>query len=81
MILFTDHIFLLLSIPQVANIRFNVAKGLETMSPVCDGLVLELQIRPVLALLAEDPDRDVRFYAKKTMGFLEKESMQAKTNT
>jgi len=66
---------------EVANIRFNVAKGLETMSPVCDGLVLELQIRPVLALLAEDPDRDVRFYAKKTMGFLEKESMQAKTNT
>ena len=60
----------------MANIRFNVAKGLETMSPVCGGLVSELQIRPVLALLAEDPDRDVRFYAKKTMVFLENETKQ-----
>ena len=56
----------------MANIRFNAAKGLETMYPVCKGLVCELQIRPVLSLLAEDPDRDVRFYAKKTMNrFLE----------
>jgi len=65
-------IVLEMSTDNVANIRFNVAKGLETMAPVCSGVVSELQIRPVLAVLAEDSDRDVRFYAKKTMEFLKK---------
>lgn len=52
---------------QVANIRFNVAKGLETIGPVCGKAVTDSQIRPVLGLLAEDADRDVRYFANKTL--------------
>ena len=56
---------------NVANIRFNVAKGLKTMAPVCGSQVTDSQIRPVLAFLVEDPDRDVRFFAKKTIESLD----------
>jgi serine/threonine-protein phosphatase 2A regulatory subunit A len=51
----------------VPNIRFNVAKGLEMMAPVCGKSIYETQVRPVLALLVEDTDRDVRFFASQTM--------------
>ena len=51
----------------VPNIRFNVAKGLEMMAPVVGQAAVDSQIRPVLAMLMEDEDRDVRYYAKKTM--------------
>ena len=51
----------------MANIRFNVAKGLETIAPVCGKAVTDSQIRPVLGLLSEDADRDVRYYANKTL--------------
>ena len=50
----------------VPNIRFNVAKELEKMAPVCGVQAYETQILPVLAMLMEDDDRDVRFYAEKT---------------
>jgi len=56
---------------NVANIRFNVAKGLKTMAPICGAAVIDSQIRPVLSFLAEDADRDVRFFAKKTMESLD----------
>ncbi len=56
---------------NVANIRFNVAKGLRTMAPICGPAVTDSQIRPVLSFLAEDPDRDVRFFAKKTIEALD----------
>lgn len=49
------------------NIRFNVAKCLEMLAPVCGTDVCGSQIRPVLSLLVEDPDRDVRFYANRTL--------------
>jgi len=51
----------------VPNIRFNVAKGLEMMAPVVGQAAVDSQIRPVLAMLMEDPDRDVRYYARKTL--------------
>jgi len=47
----------------VPNIRFNVAKGLEKMGPVCGRSAYEAQIRPVLSILVEDEDRDVQFFA------------------
>mmetsp|Transcript_15037 Transcript_15037/g.21282 ORF Transcript_15037/g.21282 Transcript_15037/m.21282 type:complete len:656 (+) Transcript_15037:190-2157(+) len=47
----------------VPNIRFNVAKGLEKMGPVCGRSAYESQIRPVLSILIEDEDRDVQFFA------------------
>jgi serine/threonine-protein phosphatase 2A regulatory subunit A len=60
-----------LSTDPVANIRFNVAKCLEQMGPVCGQPVYESQIRPVLNVLLEDPDRDVRFFAEHTFRVLE----------
>lgn len=50
----------------VANIRFNVAKELEQMAPICGVKAYETQILPVLTMLMEDDDRDVRYYAEKT---------------
>ncbi len=58
---------------QVPNIRFNVAKGLELMAPVCGAQVYEAQIRPVLSLLLEDTDRDVRFFAERATKSLEEQ--------
>jgi len=62
---------LLMATDNVANIRFNVAKGLKTVAPVCGNAAIDSQIRPVLSLLAEDPDRDVRYFANKTLESLE----------
>ena len=50
----------------VPNIRFNVAKELEKMAPVCGVRAYETLILPVLTMLMEDDDRDVRYYAEKT---------------
>ena len=60
-----------LSTDPVANIRFNVAKCLEQMGPVCGQSVYESQMRPVLNVLLEDPERDVRFFAEHTFRVLE----------
>mmetsp|Transcript_24466 Transcript_24466/g.51693 ORF Transcript_24466/g.51693 Transcript_24466/m.51693 type:complete len:673 (+) Transcript_24466:244-2262(+) len=49
----------------VANIRFNVARALGEMGPICEPNVYNQQIHPILSLLQDDPDRDVRFYAEK----------------
>eukprot|EP00558_Chaetoceros_sp_UNC1202_P003746 CAMPEP_0197236686 /NCGR_PEP_ID=MMETSP1429-20130617/3719_1 /TAXON_ID=49237 /ORGANISM="Chaetoceros sp., Strain UNC1202" /LENGTH=182 /DNA_ID=CAMNT_0042695525 /DNA_START=47 /DNA_END=595 /DNA_ORIENTATION=- len=62
---------LLMATDSVANIRFNVAKGLKTMAPVCGPAVTDAQIRPVLSMLTDDPDRDVRFFAIKTLESLD----------
>jgi serine/threonine-protein phosphatase 2A regulatory subunit A len=58
--------------PQVPNIRFNVAKELETITPNCGFSAYESQVHPVLAMLLEDDDRDVRFFAEKTETALNK---------
>ena len=50
----------------VANIRFNVAKSLGEIGPICELNVYRQQIHPILTLLQDDSDRDVRFYAEKT---------------
>ena len=50
----------------VANIRFNVALTLGEMGPLCEETVYQQQIHPILALLQDDQDRDVRFFAEKT---------------
>ena len=55
----------------VANIRFNVARSLEEIGPICEPGVYQQQILPILSLLQDDPDRDVRFYAEKTAHKLE----------
>ena len=58
---------------QVPNIRFNVAKGLEMVAPACGKTVYDSQIRPVLSVLTEDSDRDVCFFARKTLQTLDVE--------
>jgi serine/threonine-protein phosphatase 2A regulatory subunit A len=57
----------------VPNIRFNVAKEMRAVAPVCGRAVYEAQIAPILALLLEDDDRDVRFYAQQASRELEEE--------
>lgn len=37
------------------------------MAPVCGKSIYENQIRPVLTVLIEDTDRDVRFFASQTL--------------
>lgn len=56
---------------QVANIRFNVARELVRVSPHCGLPAYQSQIVPVLTVLMEDEDRDVRFYAGTTAAALE----------
>jgi serine/threonine-protein phosphatase 2A regulatory subunit A len=60
-----------MSTDLVANIRFNVAKALEQIATVCGPQVYGTQVRPVLEVLLEDQDRDVRFFANKTFKVLE----------
>jgi serine/threonine-protein phosphatase 2A regulatory subunit A len=66
-------IVLLMATDNVANVRFNVAKGLQTMAPICGQATTDTQIRPILAMLVDDPDRDVRFFASKTIEYLDSE--------
>eukprot|EP00592_Proboscia_alata_P011276 CAMPEP_0194385826 /NCGR_PEP_ID=MMETSP0174-20130528/82716_1 /TAXON_ID=216777 /ORGANISM="Proboscia alata, Strain PI-D3" /LENGTH=851 /DNA_ID=CAMNT_0039174349 /DNA_START=108 /DNA_END=2663 /DNA_ORIENTATION=- len=55
----------------VPNIRFNVAKGLEAMAPVCGEAAYKAQIRPILTTLLDDSDRDVRYFSSKSLVTLE----------
>lgn len=54
----TDH---------VANIRFNVAKALGQIAVACLPDVFATQVKPVLEMLMNDQDRDVRFFAERTL--------------
>lgn len=54
----------------VANIRFNVAKELQNMIPMCGPGVYESQALPVLNMLLDDDDRDVRYFAEQSLHFL-----------
>lgn len=54
----------------IPNIRFNVAKCLETLAAVLandpDGQdLIQRRILPTLRQLQEDPDADVRYFATK----------------
>ncbi len=52
----------------VANVRFTLAKTLETLAPkMLEGAVLAAQVRPCLEELSEDGDRDVQFYSRKAL--------------
>ena len=56
----------------IPNIRFNVAKALETVATSfgdsAEGAqVVHLKIAPVLEALKGDPDADVRFFAGRAL--------------
>lgn len=57
----------------VPNVRFNVAQALGEMGTICSASTYEQQIHPVLSLLQDDMDRDVRFYADKSALTLEED--------
>jgi serine/threonine-protein phosphatase 2A regulatory subunit A len=58
---------------NVPNIRFNVARALGEVGPRCDVTTYEQQIHPIISLLQEDLDRDVRFFADRTATILEED--------
>lgn len=45
---------------RVPNIRFNIAKLLQSLAPLLDAQVIAAQVRPCLDELAGDADPDVR---------------------
>lgn len=45
---------------RVPNIRFNIAKLLQSLAPLLDAQVIATQVRPCLDELAGDADPDVR---------------------
>jgi serine/threonine-protein phosphatase 2A regulatory subunit A len=59
-------ILLEMACDTVPNVRFNVAKGLRVVGPLFSRYVYESQIVPILTLLNDDPDRDVRYFANQT---------------
>mmetsp|Transcript_12719 Transcript_12719/g.18353 ORF Transcript_12719/g.18353 Transcript_12719/m.18353 type:complete len:80 (+) Transcript_12719:1-240(+) len=61
-----------MAIDGVPNIRFNVAKSLQVMAPACGLQAYKTQICPVLRVLVKDPDRDVRYFAEKSLEALAK---------
>ncbi|CAI5500728.1 unnamed protein product [Closterium sp. Naga37s-1] len=52
---------------RVPNIRFNVAKMLQSFIPIVEPSVVEQTIRPCLLELNEDPDPDVRYFANQAL--------------
>jgi hypothetical protein len=48
------------------------------VAPVCGAVMYETQILPVLTMLLEDDDRDVRFYAEQSLNALEEEFASSK---
>jgi serine/threonine-protein phosphatase 2A regulatory subunit A len=65
-------ILLEMACDTVPNVRFNVAKGLGVVGPLFNRFVYESQIIPILSLLKDDPDRDVRYFANQTSDSLRK---------
>ena len=51
-----------------------MAKELVDIAKVCGRNIYEQQIKSVLSLLSDDLDRDVRFFAEKTLHTLEEEA-------
>ncbi|GKY92608.1 protein phosphatase 2, regulatory subunit A [Mayamaea pseudoterrestris] len=54
----------------VPNIRFNLAKELEKVAPACTIDAYRTQIVPILSILLEDDDRDVRYFAERSASSL-----------
>ena len=52
---------------RVPNIKFNVAKVLQSLTPIVDHSVVEQSIRPCFVKLSEDPDVDVRYFVGEAL--------------
>eukprot|EP00741_Cyanophora_paradoxa_P019853 tig00000217_g19161.t1 len=51
----------------VPNIKFNAAKCFQTIIPLLDASIVQREVKPVLMHLAEDQDRDVKFFASQAL--------------
>lgn len=58
---------LLLAADPVANVRFNVAKTLQKITPFLDPSVVEPQVKPALDKLNGDTDVDVKHFASEAI--------------
>lgn len=58
---------LLLANDGVANVRFNVAKTLQKISPYLEATAIETQVKPALEQLNADQDVDVKHFASEAI--------------
>lgn len=58
---------LLLATDPVANVRFNVAKTLQKISPFLETTVIDSQVKPALEKLNADTDVDVKHFASEAI--------------
>jgi serine/threonine-protein phosphatase 2A regulatory subunit A len=56
-----------LAADQVANVRFNVAKTLQKISPFLDQASIEAEVKPILEQLNTDTDVDVKYFASEAI--------------
>jgi serine/threonine-protein phosphatase 2A regulatory subunit A len=56
-----------LATDQVANVRFNVAKTLQKLSPFLDQATIDAEVKPILEKLNTDTDVDVKYFASEAM--------------
>lgn len=58
---------LLLATDNVANVRFNVAKTLQKISPYLEATAIDTQVKPTLEQLNSDADVDVKHFASEAI--------------
>lgn len=58
---------LLLATDTVANVRFNVAKTLQKISPYLEASAIDTQVKPTLEQLNGDTDVDVKHFASEAI--------------
>lgn len=58
---------LLLAADPVANVRFNVAKTLQKITPFLEPSVVDSQVKPALDKLNGDTDVDVKHFASEAI--------------
>jgi serine/threonine-protein phosphatase 2A regulatory subunit A len=51
----------------VANVRFNVAKTLQKISPFLDQASIDAEVKPILEQLNGDTDVDVKYFASEAI--------------
>ncbi|KAG2265586.1 hypothetical protein Bca52824_072665 [Brassica carinata] len=65
--LFSNVLLHISNLCRVPNIKFNVAKLLQSLIPIVDQSVVDKTIRQWLVDLGEDPDVDVRYFANQAL--------------
>lgn len=58
---------MLLSTDLVANVRFNVAKTMQKITPFLEASVIDTQVKPALDQLNTDTDVDVKHFASEAI--------------